>query len=340
MEFKLRRKLSGLIMGLMLVGLTGCGEGLQGELVSPQVPMHYATTLKTTDVVRGNLTPEFQAKLTLLDFEQDRYGYTVEEYDRLMNEYELEMVPLSVEVGDKVKAGDVLLSFHSKALDEQLKENEKAIGDAQLKIDHLKRLAALDPAEDHTAEIAELEREIQVARLRISDVKDTYDSLNLVAKNDGYVSVIDSMLRTNYVIPGIDLILVDRSAGVYVTDSTSEYTFRKGEKYTAETELGPVELEVVDPPEGNPGTKVYFRPVNTDDNRPMKELWLKFQLPEMKDVCYVNALAVFKKDERTFVYVVYEDETKRAVDVELGEKVGTQYIIKKGLEGGEKVELP
>ncbi|MBQ9870873.1 MAG: hypothetical protein IJM27_02995 [Eubacterium sp.] len=340
MDWKKNRKLSGLLLGLMLAGLTGCGDGARGELVSPEVPMSYATTLKTTDVIRGNLTPEFQAKLSLVDFEQDRYGYTVDKYDQLMNQYELVMDPLEIQVGDKVKAGDVLLSFHSKALDRELQENEKAISKANLEIDHLKRLAALDPSDDHKTEIAELERQIGVSRLRIADVKETYDSLNLVAKEDGFVSVIDSMLLSGYVMPGTDLILVDRSAGYYWTEPTEQYTFQKGKRYSAETEFGNVELEVVDTPEGQQGNKVYFKPVDEENNRPTREIWLKFQLPEIKDVCYVNTLAVFKKGDKNYVYVVRDDETKRAVEVELGEQFGTYYIIKSGLEGGEKVELP
>ena len=71
-----------------------------------------------------------------------------------------------------------------------------------------------------------------------------------------------------------------------------------------------------------------------------KNLMLEFDLPTLKDVCYVNRQAVFDKGGVHLVCVVTENDIRNAVIVEVGDRGGNYYIIKSGLEGGELVELP
>ena len=325
---------------LLALILTGCGNAAEDALVSPEIPEYNAMVPKTAEVIRGDLTPQYSARLDLLGYERVHYQFTQAEYEEMYGSYQLKIDEILVNVGDFVEKGEVMVSFHSDMLDKQIRDYEKQIEDARLSIEHLKRLSAIDPTEDHSDEIASLNREIQVAGLYIDDIEETYRKLNLISESDGFVSFISTTLREGYVTPGSDLILVDKSRGLYTTEKTEGYDFKPGEIYTAH--LGKVEhrVEVVETPEGEDSGKVYFMPLDGEDEMPEKNLMLEFELPAVKDACYVNRQAVYDKDDIYFVYVVQENGMRRAVEVTPGDKIGNYLIIKEGLNGGENVELP
>ena len=339
MKRRLPRKLN--IMAVLLaVFLSGCGTAAEEELVSPEVPVYNAMVPKTAEVIRGDLTPQYSERLDLLGYERVHYQFTQAEYDELYGSYQMKIDEIHVNVGDFVEKGEVMVSFHSEVLDLQIRDYEKQIEEAGLSIDHLRRLSAIDPSEDHKDEIASLNREIEVARLYIADIEETYRKLNIIAKTDGFVSLISTALREGYVMPGSDMILVDQSKGLYTTAKTDEYEFRPGEEFTAH--LGNLErrVEVVETPEGEDANMVYFMPLDGEDEMPNKNLMLEFELPTLKDVCYVNRQAVYDKNGLYFVYVVQENGTRRAVEVTCGDRIGNYMIIREGLNGGESVELP
>ena len=334
------KKLNIVLSGLLLLSLTGCGEAVEDSLVPPETPSYNAYVPSQADVIRGDLERKFEKRLDLVGYDRMRYRFTQAEYMELYGTYQLEVDEVHVNVGDAVHPGDLMVSFHSKVLDDKITENEKTITDAQLSIDHLKKLSSIDPTQDYAEEIKRLEREISVARLYISDVHDTYNKLNIFAKEDGHVSMVNSMLQDGYVVPETDLILVDVDDGIYRAEITGEASFKTGEQYTATTRYSECQVEVIDPPEGAGASMVYFRPVGREGDILEKNLMLQMELPVLKDVCYVNRQAVYEKDGKYFVYFVNENGMRDAVYITAGEQFGNYLIVKEGLNGGEKVELP
>ena len=337
---KLNKALCALLSGVLLISLTGCGEASEDSLVPPETPTYNAYTPKQTDVIRGDLERTFNIRLDLLGYERIRYRYTEAQYMELYGTYQLEVDTVHVGVGDPVHPGDLMVSFHSKVLDDQITENEKKIQDAQLSIEHLKKLEAIDPSMDYSEDIRSLERDISVAKLYISDVQETYKKLNIYSEVEGHVSMVRSVLLDGYVVPDMDLILVDVDDGIYRTDGLETVTFRTGERYKATTRYSECEVEVIDPPEGSSSAGVYFRPVGREGEILEKNLMLDLNLPALKDTCYVNRQAVYEKNGQYYVYVVREDGMREAVYITPGEQYGNYLIVKEGLEGGEKVELP
>ena len=65
----------------------------------------------------------------------------------------------------------------------------------------------------------------------------------------------------------------------------------------------------------------------------------KFELPELKDVVYVNKYAVVEKDDTHYVYILGDQGLFSVVEVKIGESVENDIIIKEGLEGGEIVQV-
>ncbi len=339
---KLRcRKLNIAACALILsMSLTGCGGAVEDTLVPAEAPVYHAVVPKTAEVLRGDLTPQFSSRLDLLGFEQSRYQFSDAQYEELYGLYKMTIDEVRVDVGDHVRAGDVLVSFHSEELDKQIQDSEKSIRDANLEIDHLKKLSAIDPSEDHKNEIDQLNRDIEVSRLYIQDIQDTYGKLNIISKEEGYVSYVNPVLNDGYVIPGQDLVIVDQSRRIYVMEPSEIYNFKPGEIYTASSGGAKRKVQVVETPEGESGSKVYFEPVDADGEMLDKSIKLEIELPVMKDVCYVNKLAIYKKEEKYYAYVVREDGMHDVVEVTPGETVGNDIIIKEGLSGGEQLEMP
>ena len=337
---KLNKLVTAMLSGVLLLSLTGCGDAAEDSLVPPETPTYNAYVPNTADVIRGDLERKFEQRLDLLGYERIRYRFTQAQFSELYGTYQLEVEKIHVNVGDPVHAGDLMVSFHSKVLDDQITENEKKITEARLSIEHLKNLESIDPSRDHTEEIRRLEREINVAELYISDVNDTYRKLNIYADVDGHVSDIDGSLQDGFVMPDTDLVLVDIDDGIYKMEKPEYYTFKTGETYTATTRYSECQVEVIDMPEGGSATSIYFRPVGREGEILEKNLMLNFELPALKDACYVNRQAVFEKSDKYFVYVVKDDGMREARYITPGEQYGNYLIVKDGLEGGEKVELP
>ena len=329
--------LAALILGL---SLTGCGSMREAELVPAAVPEYSAVMPKTTQVIRGDLTIPYSVRLDLLGYKMEKYQFTMSEVEELYGTYRMELDQVHVNVGDLVHEGDVLISFHSDVLDKQIEDNEKEIASLRREIDHLNRLSAIDPSLDHTEEIRQLNRSIEVAKLYAEDVRETYERLNVIAKSDGHVSFVSTMFSEGYIASDADMVRVDTDKGLYTTPKTDDYTFQIGERVIAKLRNVEYPLIVTEPPEGEDEDLVYFRPEEQNGDMLEKNLMLEFDLPTLKDVCYVNRQAVYEKNGVRFVYVVKENDIRNAVAVEVGDRVGNYYIIKSGLEGGELVELP
>lgn len=221
-------KLKRAALLLLCPVLTGCGKAAEDTLVAPELPVYNAVVSRTAEVIRGDMTPRYSNRLDLLGYDRSRYQFTQAEYEEMYGTYQLTLDEIRVDVGDHVKKGDLLVSFHSDVLDQMVKENEKAIENAQLEIDHLKRLSNIDPSQDHKEEIRRLNQDIEVARLYITDIQETYDKLNIISEVDGFVSFVNTTLRDGYIIPGKDLVVVDYDKGLYTTAKSEDYTFKPG----------------------------------------------------------------------------------------------------------------
>jgi len=340
MRKNIRGKLNIIALVLAASLMTGCSGAKEEDLVPAEQPVYNAVAPKTTQVIRGDLTPQYSARLDLLGYERSQYRFTQAEMEELYGTYQMKLDEIRVNIGDAVKKGDVMVSFHSEVLDKRIETNEKQISSAEREISHLRRLTSIDPSQDHREEINQLNRQIQVAKLYISDVKETYEKLNIISDVDGFVSSINPDLREGYITAETSLVVVDTSKRLYMTDKSEDYDFKIGDKVTAKIRNTEYPLTVVAPPEGENQNMVYFEPEGMDGQILEKSLMLEFELPVRKDICYVNRQAVYEKEGVTFVYVVGENDVRHAEIVKVGEKVGNYYIIEEGLEGGELVELP
>ncbi|SNU06698.1 hypothetical protein SAMN06297422_10747 [Lachnospiraceae bacterium] len=144
-----------------------------------------------------------------------------------------------------------------------------------------------------------------------------------------------------------------------------EISFHVGDRFNAKYALNVYELEVIPGPLGSDsesesddesedesekakatetdakeitGNKIYLKLVD-DSKISEKELLLYKELPEIKNVCYVDKRAISEYEGEYYVFKQTENELYRAVKVTVGDVVDMNAVILKGLEEGDTVSL-
>ena len=175
-----KKRIAVLAGALTLFFLYGCGSSERTELV-PAADMTYISTEKTTTTVeKGDLTYAFECDITLSGYEEYDYRISNEKLAEMETVYDMKLDSVNVALGDHVKAGQTLISFHSEELDNQLQSSRQNKELARINLEHIARLSELDPAGDHTEQIKVLENECKVADLYVSDIQSIYSSFNIV----------------------------------------------------------------------------------------------------------------------------------------------------------------
>ena len=238
-----------LIFTVLLLSLTGCNNSNMDALVDSKENTYNHSTPDTVVVERGDLKPIYDLSLQLAGYEQRSYNISEYTYTRYTEEYNIEVEDVHISVGDVVKKGDVLVSFKSDILDSQKDEKRKQISEDYIKIQHLRNLMELNPAEDRSSEIYSLQQEINVAECYLSDIDDIFDRINIIAETDGTVTGVNSSLLYGHIEVGKTLITVDKNDGYYTFTTDEDIPLKIGETYTAKSAINEYKLKVIASPE-------------------------------------------------------------------------------------------
>lgn len=351
---------------LTLSMLSGCGESDMDALVLARDVSYTGVNMDTTEVEKGDLSPTFEHLIELEGYEETNYRVEKDVAEELENYYEAKLDKVCVSVGDRVNAGDTLITFKSESLSKSLREYEDAKEKAVIKKEHLSRMMQIDSTLDLWDEIRSLEGEIESANNHINDINATYNKLNITAEKAGVVKSIDQSVQDGFLVVGRNMITVSDDAGYYIMDLTddletstsgdakllsSDVQFHVGDRCKAKTFMSEYEVEVIEDPT-NKGTetdavasgtdaisggKVYFK---LTGNETLKEniLTVVVEMPEIKDALYVDRKGVIFTDTQDYVYKEVDGEFI-ATKVIVGDSVGQLVIIKEGLEEGDVVSL-
>lgn len=246
MKFSNPKKLiisSILLFGLAISG-TGCSNSNMDDLVNSKDETYNHEQSDTTVVEHGDLTPSFDMTLELAGYYSTQYNMLANEYNKYVEKYEIEIDEVLVNIGDTVEAGDTMVSFKSDKLDTQKAEKRKTITEKTIEIEHLRRLMAIDPNEDHNSEIVRLQQEVNVAELYLSDIDELYNKMNIIADKRGTVVYINDSLGYGFVEIGKPLITVDSSYGYYTFSSTEEIPLEIGKIYKAQNSVTHTDYDI------------------------------------------------------------------------------------------------
>lgn len=316
----------------VLCFVTGCGSrGGQTFVVSR--PPYEKLTFQTTEVQRGDLSASLTVKLTAQGYDEIVY--------RASNQ-DLTLSKVHVSVGDRVKKGDILVSFQSEEIRQTIADYEDEKRQKELLLQHYENLMALDEDLDYETDITMLREDIEVAGLYIEETANLLEAYQVVAKEDGIITKISEYLQNGVIKPGVELVNQVCGSGNYLAVVTDTEAFDIGANYPVNIDGIAYELRLT----GIDDKTLNFQPVSgasllSDD----ESLTLTLTKQEQKNVVYVdkNAVHTIKGDngkEDTYcVYVMQENGYQRAVFVTPGDKIGNDMIITSGLNGGEKVVI-
>lgn len=363
-----------LILGMSAVAvlLTGCRGMAALDALVPVRELTYNRVEKNTAVVvKGDITPVFDKTLELSGYEETRYRENNEEFEALEDAYKLTLKAVNCQVGKQVKKGEVLVSFSSAELDREINERKEERRLKELELEHIEKLAELDKASDYSGQLAAARQNIKVCDLYIQDINSKYDEINIVCEKDGVVRYINPELAMGRVVTGTDLIIVSQDDGYYKAAIEDTVSFDTTRTYIAGNGAVGYELKVMDnaivdndeeaeiDKSGEPASEagdnaseemtgdgenadmriVCFEPIDAEGKILENSIRLTTELNTVKNVCYVDKESIISTDNGDYVYVVNEDEKRRAVRVKTGDVVGDYCIILSGLYGGEIVVL-
>lgn len=332
-----RKKLIPLMAAAALF-LTGCGTGGKVQETQVTVPEYEKIIYDSVEVEKGDITPVLTLKLSATSYEKKSY-YPL--YD------DMEVERVNVSVGDKVKKGDVLITFKSGDIAEQIEGYQNQVEQNNLLIDHYTRLSQLDASLDYSADLARLAEDNNVANLYIQELEAKLASYSICAEDDGSVYILSDLLDYGIVGTSNNLITLIYGSGQFEAETTDDFDFQIGEIYVATYGVAEYEMILTSVEEtgtdanGDVVRKLMFQGngENTDFSSRDK-LTMTLEKPTLKDVIYVPKDCVFDvDDEDYYVYLLDDDGFRDAVKVTVGSTVDGYTVIESGLQPGDRVVI-
>lgn len=316
--------------------LTGCAY--DKEQYDPDITIYEyeKVVYNTVNAVRGDITPTLTIKLNAANYEKKSY-YPL--YD------DMEIESVNVSVGDKVKSGDVLISFKSGDMEAQIESYENQIEQNNLLIEHYTKLSQIDATLDYSKDLESLNESNQVADLYIQELKAKLALYSIRAEADGVVYILSDLLSYNEGTVGTsnNLITVVYGSGQYNADVTDDYDFQVGAIYKATYGIAEYELVLTDITVGSEASRVRhltFNAVSDDTDFSNRDrLNLTVEKDTLKNVLYVPSECIFEVDDKSYVYLLDDEGFRDAVCVTVGSTVDGYTVIDSGIEEGDRVVI-
>lgn len=331
----LKKMVLSIIVCYMLLFLSGCQSGKVAEPVVT-IPRYEKMNYETVAVNRQDVTPEVTLEVRIGDYKT---------YDYMAESSDLKLDSLKVSVGDKVKKGDILITFHSDELSEKLNEYEKEWNSNQLRLKHLNNLTAIEKEEDYNKEIKELKEDMSVLALRIQEVKEELANYSIVAKADGTITFVNEELTYGYVNTDSPLLVETCGSDEYEALCEEECNFLQGDIVSAELGIASYKMKVTSVSKKKEEVRVRFLPMEDMSGVSTSEtLTMRVKQKTLKQVITVPVQAIFTRGEQSFVKIQDDKGFLDVREVVVGSEVpGTEpacYVIEEGLLGGEQVVVP
>lgn len=331
-RFRVKNRQSVIIFTMLLsLVLSGCSQGV-GDLVVITHKPYEKELYKSTTVQKGTLTPELNFTLSMTKIKRIQYSVT---------DAELELDRIAVSIGDKVKKGDLLVSFISEELENTLTEYKEKKEQNNLLIKHYENLQKADKGADYRKDLKDLKREQEVIQLYIEETQKKIEKNRIYAKRAGTITNVSSKLKEGTFRAGASLVTEIYGSGVYKAEVDGSVELKKGENIQASDGNFTCELKVTEVKKQDSGKNtLFFQPIS-DMSEVSEEakLTVHWKKKPLADCVYVEKKAVSSQDGRHFVRLMDDNGYCETAEVSLGQEEGEFIVITDGLSGGEKVRL-
>lgn len=318
---------------LLITGflLTGCHSG-EIEGITVTHPVYEKKVYETAEVRRGDLTPAISLTLRIRKLKYIDYSVT---------DGSLEVERVTVSVGDKVKKGDLLVSFFSEELQNTLDGYREKKDQDLLLIQHYTNLQKADKKQDYRDEIQDLRRGIRVTDMYIEETEKKIRENQIYAKKSGTITEMSPTLKSGTYEAGKALITEAYGSGAYQAETEEKEDFSVGTTVSGKGERGTCKfrLSKVERDKGGKRRLIFDALSDMSAVAEDEAFTVQWKKEPVKNCLYVDRRAVHSENGREMVY--REDETGYydAVEVETGSLVGDYIVIRGGLSEGEKVRV-
>ncbi|MGX1098713.1 efflux RND transporter periplasmic adaptor subunit [Amorphus sp. MBR-141] len=337
-----RHILVGLVALCAVAGLFGCSEGDADREPAIRPVLSELAALQPGDVesFTGKVEPRFSHEL----------GF------RVLGR----VVARNVEVGQQVKAGEVLASLDSRALELAVRQLEAELAKARAQLDNaaatkdrktaLFKVNAASQAEVDTAEeaLAAANASVVQGQARLDKANEQLSYTQLRSQTDGIVTAV-SLEVGQIVTQGLTVVTVAqadvREAVVDVPDEIAQ-TIRPGDAFTARLQAD-LDLSASGrvreiAPQADEATRTRRVRITLDQPAPAFRIGTNVRVtPTHAYVSHVGLprSALLTEDGRTFVWIVDAKAltvSRRPVDI-AGDPAGGPVRVTRGVDVGDRV---
>ncbi len=309
--------------------LTGCAEGSNAKMPPVTVDHYDRIIYETVPVERRDVKPEIELRLDCESY--SRKSYSVSRDD-------MEVDKVFVSVGDRVSAGDVLISCKAGDISDKIKAYETKIEKNQIMYEHYEQLNAIDQTENNDVVLEQLKRNIDLDRMYVSELRARLASYNIVAEADGVILDIAEGLEESTVGKTKNIISVIYSDGIFTTVSEKQIEFDTEEIYEAYFGATYYLMQYVSMTEDKGRYTYTFKAISDGQDFCSKEtLVMNVIQPMLSGALCVPEDCVNKVDDIYVVYLLDENGFKRAREVTIGITIDGMTVIESGLSDGDEV---
>ncbi len=345
-EYKLKgKKIIPVLAGASIcLCLTSCGLLPTEEEfdAAPVVKEYEGADFNKVSVERGNLvkTEEISGK----------YKGTVRE--EIQTDGVGVVKKIYVQKGQRVKAGDKILSYVLQGSENTLREAENRIEKMELQIRQAKRMMNLEIEkqqkiggskkeidgirQQYEQEIRSYESSLKLTRMDARIAREEIEAEEITASVNGVVTFVDQKAEGTF---------GDSSEPTVIIEGATKNRFEANSKYASYCKEGDVvtvevkgmEYKATIRKDKDSTDSIYFYPNNKVNLEEGTTCIYKVVLKEKKDVLYLPVSIVYTMGDKHVVY--YEDENglKTMKEVTIGETINNSVEILGGLEENEQV---
>ncbi|MBE5942385.1 MAG: hypothetical protein E7264_07605 [Lachnospiraceae bacterium] len=313
--------------------LTGCNTKGVVNSDAPQVTIaEYQKDIYQTTIVQCK-TIEPKLVLTLTPDEYEVNSYSIQQ-DLL------KVAECYVEEGERVEAGEVMVTFENDGLEKAIEQYEQRKTEDQLLIDHYTKLQKIDRSQNYKKDIKKLKADISVVQAYINEKKAMLSDYQLVASKAGVVTDVSEQLHQGYARKASTLIKVASGSSNYITATSDDYAFQVGDTYDATCNMASYEMKVINVVNEDEKHQIVFEPVSDMTGiTETDELILEIAKTPISNAICVEEEAIVTVRDNKYVFLLDEQGYRHAVPVTVREVIDGYAILSNGIEQGEQVTL-
>lgn len=326
----MQKRAIGILAGACMFALTACNSNvveLKPVLIEPYEREQYEVEV----VESGDVEPELNLQLSPVDKHIVTYNPP---------KADMEVDKVMVKEGDFVNAGDVLITFKSGETEKKIREYQEELEMQQLLIEHYEEMMLINEELDFKEDIDLLKKDMEVTKLYIAEESAKMDEFTIRAEQAGVVEEVSELMTIQKVNTSDRLVSLIYNNGEYRATITDDYPFEIGQIYEGTYKDIVYEVELIsDEQTENKNRILTFKAVNHTAIMRVNFLHMKIIKENIKGAFCVNKKAVITMNDKNYVFTLSEEGYKQGVEVEIGEEIGDQIIIKSGLKAGDRVVI-